>query len=417
MKDFTIIIFVLVYIAMAFGRIPWIKIDRTGAAVAGALAMIGIGALTPQVAWDSIDYSAVGLLFGLMVVSASFTVAGFYHKVAHKIATLPLSPNKLLAIFIVVGAGLASILTNDVVVVAMTPLLVSITLARGLNPIPFLLGFCFAANNGAAGSLIGSPKNMITAQTLDLSFSGILQVTGIPVLLSLGVTWAVVAFLYRNRWYLMTSKKGEAPEQTAGFVAFDRWETIKAGIVIVIVVACFLLTHIPREVVALAAASFLLLNRQIASSDMLKQVDGNLLLLIMGLFIVNAALSHTGAPQDILDYLLKAGINLNQPIVLFLVTAVMSIFVGTTPAIMLLIQYVHPEGNANALGAALILGACFTSNIFIFGSIAGITAVEQSATHNVKISFFDFTKPGGIISIICMAMAVIALWVNDLIVG
>jgi Na+/H+ antiporter NhaD/arsenite permease-like protein len=29
-------------------------------------------------------------------------------------------------------------LTNDVVVVAMTPLLVSITLARGLNPAPFL---------------------------------------------------------------------------------------------------------------------------------------------------------------------------------------------------------------------------------------------------------------------------------------
>lgn len=78
--DLTVIIFILVYVAMAFGTFPGIKIDRTGASVAGALAMIGFGIISPKLSWDAIDYSAIGLLFGLMVVSASFTVSGFITK-------------------------------------------------------------------------------------------------------------------------------------------------------------------------------------------------------------------------------------------------------------------------------------------------------------------------------------------------
>lgn len=407
--DSIIIIFVLVYIAMAFGTFPGIKIDRTGAAVAGALAMIGFGFITPQASWDAIDYQAVGLLFGLMVVSASFTVSGFYHKVANEMAILKISPAKLLMVFIIVGALLASVLTNDVVVVAMTPLLISITLARGLNPIPFLLGFCFAANNGAAGSLIGSPKNMIVAQGLDLSFMGVLHITAIPVLLSLPVVWCAISLLYRKNWYLPESQKAALPPKTHTVIPFNQWETGKAGIVIAIVIIAFLFTDLPRELVALSAACFLLLNRKIASSDMLKHVNGDLLLLIMGLFIINAAFAKTGVPQEILHYLLNKGIDLSSPITLFLVSSIMSIFIGTTPTVMLLIQFVSPHGNADPLGAALIFGACFSSNIFVFGSLAGIIAVDQSAQHGIKISFLEFTKSGGIIALICMSIA--AAWI------
>lgn len=407
--DLTVIIFILVYVAMAFGTFPGIKIDRTGASVAGALAMIGFGIISPKLSWDAIDYSAIGLLFGLMVVSASFTVSGFYHQAAQKVASLNISPPKLLAVFIIVGALLASVLTNDIVVVAMTPLLVSVTLSRGLNPIPFLLGFCFAANNGAAGSLIGSPKNMVVAQGLDLSFIGILNITAIPVLFSVPIVWCVITLLYRNRWYLSEDKKSLMPNADPSVIEFNWWETIKAATVLLAVILAFLFSELPRELVALSAACFLLLNRKIASSDMLKHVDGDLILLMMGLFIINTAFSNTGIPQEVLHYLLGKGIDLNSPITLFLVTIVMSIFVGTTPTVILLIQFVYPHGNVDLLGAALILGACFAGNIFIFGSIAGIIAVEQSSVHGIKISFLEFTKSGGIISIICIFIAVVWL--------
>ena len=54
----------------------------------------------------------------------------------------------------------------------------------------------------------------------------------------------------------------------------------------------------------------LLVNRTISSTDMMKHVDGNLLLLLMGLFVVNAALAATGLPQRLLADLRGAGLDL-----------------------------------------------------------------------------------------------------------
>ncbi|WP_353243220.1 SLC13 family permease [Providencia sp.] len=403
----TIIVFLLVYIAMGFGKLPGFKVDRTGAAVIGALAMMAIGSITPPHAWNAIDYRTIGMLFGLMVVSASFVVSGFYSWTANRVALLKVSPPALLAVLIGVGGFLSALLTNDVVVVAMTPLLVSISLSRGLNPIPFLLGFCFAANNGAAGSLIGSPQNMIAAQGLDISFVGLLEASAIPALISLPITWLVLAWLYRNRWYISKDEmqtKAPTTQET-----LNVWETTKAGIITFAVIVAFIVSDIPRELIALTAAGFLLLNRSIASSDMLKLVDGNLLLLIMGLFVVNAAFASTGIPQQLLNDLRAHGVDLNNPLALFLVTGVLSTIVGNNPSVMLLVPFLTPDGNADSLGAALVLGSGFSSNLLVFGSLAGIIVVEQAAAYGVKISFGEFAKSGGIVAALCMLLA--AIWV------
>lgn len=403
----TIIVFLLVYVAMGFGKLPGFKVDRTGAAVIGALAMMAIGSITPPHAWNAIDYRTIGMLFGLMVVSASFVVSGFYSWTANRVAMLKVSPPTLLAVLIGVGGVLSALLTNDVVVVAMTPLLVSISLSRGLNPIPFLLGFCFAANNGAAGSLIGSPQNMIAAQGLDISFVGLLEASAIPALLSLPITWCILVWLYRHRWYIAKDEMQTISPTT--LETLNVWETTKAGIITFAVIIAFIASDIPRELIALTAAGFLLLNRSIASSDMLKLVDGNLLLLIMGLFVVNAAFASTGIPQELLNDLRAHGVDLNNPLALFLVTGVLSTIVGNNPSVMLLVPFLTPDGNADSLGAALVLGSGFSSNLLVFGSLAGIIVVEQAAAYGVKISFSEFAKSGGVIAALCMILA--AIWI------
>ncbi|WP_392564128.1 SLC13 family permease [Orbus wheelerorum] len=404
----TISIFLLVYLAMCLGFLPGFNVDRTGAAVIGAFAMIAFGVISPSKAWNAIDYRTISLLFGLMVVSASFIVSGFYNWTAARIATLRVSPALLLAVIIIVGGGLSAFLTNDVVVVAMTPLLVSITMSRGLNPVPFLLGFCFASNTAASGSLIGSPQNMIVAQGLDLSFTGLLHVAALPALLSLPIIWAVLIWLYHKNWYLAKSAQLAAPAVINNPAnSLDMAETVKAGVITVIVIIAFIATDIPRELIAFGAAGFLLLNRTISSNDMLKHVDGNLLLLIMGLFIVNAAFSSTGIPQTLLDDLKHIGIDLNNPIVLFLVTGVLSNIIGNNPSVMLLVPFLHHSGHSDALGAALVLGSGFSSNMFVFGSLAGIIVVEQAKQYGVKISFVEFMKSGFIVTVLCMLMAAV----------
>lgn len=433
----TLFIFLLVYVAMGFGKLPGFKVDRTGAAVIGSFALMVVGSITPKAAWEAIDYHTIGMLFGLMVVSAAFVASGFYAWAAQRVASLPVTPPVLLAVLIGVSGLLSSLLTNDVVVVAMTPLLVSLTMARGLNPVPFLLAFCFAANTGSSGTLIGSPQNMIAAQGLGMSFNAFLEVTILPALLSLPIIWAIVAFMYRNRWSLdggplkavvspaevakaVSKTPSVVPAQVAAQVtvpekavvapAFDMPETLKAAIVTAAVVAAFVFSDWPKELIALGAAGVLLLNRRIASSDMLGHVDGNLLLLIMGLFIVNAAMAATGLPQTLLADMHSAGIDLSEPMALYWVGGVLSNIVGNNPAVMLLVPVLEPHNNANALGAALVLGTGFSSNLIVFGSLAGIIVVEQAKASNVKISFGEFAKAGVPVTVVCMGMA--AVWIG-----
>ena len=438
----TIIIFLLVYLVMGLGKLPGFKVDRTGAAVIGGLAMMAVGSIDAKAAWDAIDYRTMGLLFGLMIVSGAFAVSGFYGWAAHRMANMNVSPSMLLAVMVAVSGFLSAILTNDVVVVAMTPLLISITLARGLNPVPFLLAFCFAANAGSAGTLIGSPQNMIVAQGLDMSFNSFLTYAGLPALLSLPLVWAIVAWMYRNRWQLKNSGQAIAntsedsvgssptPQQASddsprspdtthsasgaskatGGVHLDITETIKATVITVAVVVAFIVDIWPQELVALTAAGILLINRRIASGDVLGHVDGNLLLLIGGLFVINAAVASTGLPQILLGDLKAAGVDLSNPMALLLSSAALSNIVGNSPAVMLLVPLLEPAaGHSQVIGAALALGTGFSSNLIIFGSLAGIIIVEQSARAGVTISFKEFALAGVPVGLACLLMS--ALWI------
>jgi Na+/H+ antiporter NhaD/arsenite permease-like protein len=83
------------------------------------------------------------------------------------------------------------------------------------------------------------------------------------------------------------------------------------------VVLAFVLTDWPRALVALAAAGYLLMNRKVSSSDLLKHVDGDLMLLLFGLFILNAALAQTDLPVQLLAELRRYGFDLDRPLVLF----------------------------------------------------------------------------------------------------
>lgn len=410
--DPTLVIFLLTYLVIAIGYLPGFRIDRTGAAILGAIAMIVTGAIGSQEAWQSADFGTLSLLFGLMIVSAAFHVAGFYHWVAVKVQGLDVSPGMLLAILIALSGLLSSLLTNDVVVVAMVPLLIEITLGRGLNPIPFLLGFCFAANAGSAGSMIGSPQNMIIAGHLKVSFTQFFTAGLVPSLLSLPVIWAVLAALYRGRW----SNRPDPGRIAAGTqpVAINRLEMIKAAIVLFAVIGCFLFSSVPYAIVALAAAGVLLLNRRaigVQSSDLLGEVDGNLLLLVFSLYVINAAFSQTVYPQMALDFMASHGLGVENPYAVLVIISILSDLADNNSAVMLLTPYAD-VGHPLVSTAALALGAGFSSNIVNFGSLAGIIVVESAARNGVKISFMEFFRAGAIASVIALALA--AAWIGVL---
>src|SRR5699024_10351852 len=130
----------------------------------------------------------------------------------------------------------------------------------------------------------------------------------------------------------------------------------------------------------------------------LANVDGNLLLLIAGLFVVNAAMANTGLPHKLLASMQHMGLDLNSPLSLYWIGGVLSNIVGNNPAVMLLVPYLNTGLDASSLTAAIVLGTGFSSNIVVFGSLAGIITVEQSTRFGIKISLKEFFKSGVIVT-------------------
>jgi Na+/H+ antiporter NhaD/arsenite permease-like protein len=269
-----VLIFSLVYLGMILGGLPFLQLDRTGVALLGAMALVGIGAVSPDAAVQSLHLPTLILLFAFMVVSAQLRLGGFYAAVTRRLATLPLKPPLLLGALILGVAALSAVFSNDIVCLAVAPVLIDACRRRNLDPMPYLLALACAANIGSAATLIGNPQNMLIGATLRLSFSGYAVEAIVPVLLGLLATWGIIVGQVRGRWIALLETDKAIPVRRADDVtAFHHWQTTKGLTVAMALLGVFLFTSWPREAAALVGAGVLLTSRQLHSRQMLGLVD------------------------------------------------------------------------------------------------------------------------------------------------
>lgn len=398
MDSVVLAVFLVVYAGMIAGRIRGLALDRTGIVLLGAIALVASGRVTPEGAWEAVDVSTIVLLFGLMVVSAQFRLGGFYSLVAHRLGKSEASPPRFLAYLMLVSGGLSAVLANDIICLAMAPVLVEICQHRRFHPLPFLVALACASNIGSAATLIGNPQNMLIGQVLKLSFSGYLAVALVPSLLGLVASWAIFCVMFRGRWYL------ESEEVHSRSAVLNRWQTAKGMVVLCGLMAVFLCDAVPREHAALVAAGILLLSRRMASQRFVALVDWNLLLLFIGLFIVNGALQGSGMLEPALAKLRATGIDLNNGGWLFGVTVVLSNLVSNVPAVMLLLpSTAHPGA-----GAILALASTLAGNLILVGSIANLIVVEQAERLGVRITWAQHARIGVPVTLVTLLIS--ALW-------
>jgi Na+/H+ antiporter NhaD/arsenite permease-like protein len=400
----VVAVFLIVYAGMILGEIPGLALDRSGIALLGAIAILASGRMTLEQAWLAVDASTIALLFGLMVISAQFRLGGFYAETVKRIAAHTAAPDALLLAVVVAAGLLSALLANDIVCLAMAPLLVEVCALKDMTPVPFLLALACAANVGSAATLIGNPQNMFIGQSLQLSFAEYLLDGAPPAIAGLAITWIIIRFQWRGRWNAEQRPRIDpgAPPR------FDRWQTTKALIVLAATVAAFLLTTWPRDVVALAAAGVLLLSRRMASREMVGLVDWHLLVLFIGLFVVNDALGRSGLLRQMYSGLASAGIDLTNRWWLFAVTPLLSNLVSNVPAVMLLL----PASSGPQAGAVLALASTFAGNLLIVGSIANIIVVEEGRQQGVIIDWRSHVRSGAPVTLATLAVAAAWLWMR-----
>lgn len=398
-------IFFFTYLIVGIGKFPRLRLDRAGAALVGAAAMILARGISQREALAAIDFSTLMLLFGMMIVVAGLRLSGALAVVARFALRRAHSGFSLLATTIIAAGVLAAFFINDVVCLALAPLLLESTRQLEVDPEPYLIGLATASNIGSAATITGNPQNMIVAGYAHLSYGAFATRLAPIALVGLLVDYTVIALLYRKHLGRLPKSNGKSVPQEAAPIA----PMIRPAVIAVGVLTGFVMGF-PTHLVALGAGAFALLTRRIPPMEVYRLIDWTLLLLFASLFVVVAGAEKTDFQNFVVNLISVP--RLKNPLILTALIAVLSNLVSNVPAVIVFQPIYHRMGDG--MGSALMIAASSTlaGNLTILGSIANLIVVETAAGAGVTISFYRYFRAGLPITIMTLGVAVLLLYLE-----
>jgi Na+/H+ antiporter NhaD/arsenite permease-like protein len=403
MTTFIAVLFALTYVGMALGRVPGLRIDRSGIALIIAVVLVASGTIPRDEIAGAIHFPTLLLLGGLMILSARVGAAGFYAFAAAWIAHQAGRPLRLLALTIAVGGTFSAFLVNDVVVFAMTPLLCTGLAARGLDPRPFLFGLAAASNAGSAATLIGNPQNILIGQVGGLDFWWYLAAAAVPAVAALAITFGCIAVVWRS------SLAVKAADATIAVPAFDRGQATLCAFALIGLLVLFA-TPLPREISALLVAACVIVSRSLPSRQLLDEIDLPLLILFACLFVVNEAFARTGLPEEAVHWLAMHGLLPERVSLLAPATLFLSNTIGNVPAVVMILEIWHDIPQGTLVGLAIL--STLAGNLLLVGSLANLIVAERAAVNGVQLTLRDHARAGVPITLLSMLLGGLWLWLG-----
>jgi Na+/H+ antiporter NhaD/arsenite permease-like protein len=411
----TWVIFALTYCGLALGKIPGLRIDRAGIAFVGAVLILitGILSLADATSSESIDFKTLFLLLGMMIVVGSLRLSGVFQRLTDLAAGSLASPRALLAVTIGLSGVLSAFLINDVVCIALTPLVLHLARRMKVDPLPHLIGLATAANVGSTGTITGNPQNIYIGVHSGISYLRFAARLLPIAFLGLAINYLVVWLVYRHKLAPVQNRDAVTPEPRqsdtdsgGGISGHSRLLRLQIKSIVVTLGAVVLFfAGLPLELVALGAAAVVLLER-IKPEKMYREVDWSLLVMFTGLFIVVHAFQvHVVEGWNVKSWTWL----LTRPVdVRSLVTLGLSNLVSNVPAVLLLEPVVQsvPAATRESAWLALAMSSTFAGNLTILGSVANLIVVESARRHGVEIRFREYLKVGVPLTILTTSLGV-----------
>lgn len=400
----ALLVFTATYLAIAAGRIPWLSLDRPAAALLGAVLMVATGVLAPGEAGAAVNGDTLGLLLGMMVLSAYLGEAGFFRWASWKVITSVATPVALLWGLTFAAGTLSAFLVNDTVCLMMTPLVLRIVDDAELPPLPFLLATAFGSNAGSVATLTGNPQNMIAGTLSGISFARFASALALPAAVALVLVAALLHALFRRSLPRRPLASGRLERPL-----LDRALTAKAAAATVLVLAGFL-AGLPMAWTALAGAALVMAVGGRSPREALMRVDWPLLLFFAGLFVVVAGVGRSGAADRMfraIEPFLGTGA-VRQAAVFSAFTVAGSQLVSNVPFVVLAGQWIPRLAEPDQLWLATALASTLAGNLTPVGSVANLIVLELAGARG-RIGFWRFLGYGALVTASTLAASLAIL--------
>jgi len=163
-----------------------------GLAIIGAMIVVVSGCLRMDDGYKSIEWPILVLIYGMLAVSIAMEKAGLVDAFGDLAKSLggDFSPVFILSMVALVTSVLTEFVSNNAVAVMMTPIVISIAQALGLDPLPFIIAVMFSASASFA-TPIGYQTNTFVYTAGGYKFTDFARL-GIPLNI---IVWLYCTFV------------------------------------------------------------------------------------------------------------------------------------------------------------------------------------------------------------------------------
>lgn len=388
-------IFAASYAGLAFGRLPWLGLGRTGIALLGAGLMLAAGVLSPGEALRAIDRDTMGLLLGMMLVVGALRLSGCLGWAARAIGVRARSPAALLGAVVALAGGLSAFLVNDAVCLVLAPLVLDLAREAGRRPLPYLLAVAMASNIGSVATITGNPQNIMIGSVSGIGYTRFTLSLAPVALAGLAVAAALIAIGCRR------DLAARVPPVAAPAIALDRTAAIRAGVASAALVA-LLFAGVRPAGAAIGVGLVLLVAGRIAPRRLLREIDWPLLLMFAGLFVIVAGAQRALLSPELLDTVGR--LRLDRPPVLALLAAGLSNLVSNVPAVLVLRPFVAALPDPASAWLVVAMAATLAGNLTLLGSIANLIVARKAAEAGVVVGFWPYFRLGAPLTLATLAI-------------
>ena len=331
-------------------------------------------------------WPAFALVAGLLLVGVVAEQDGLFAAAGAALARLPGGTRASFLVSLALVASVTAILNLDTSVFFLTPVLVHLARARGIEEAPFLYGTVFMSN---AASLFLPGSNLTNLIVLHgHAGSGALFLAQMwpAALAAVAATTLVLVASFRRELRRAAVSAAEPVEAKLGLGA----AAVAAATVLVLV-----LPSPALPVLGTGVAAVLLARAERARIAAVLDLR-----VLLGLFVVAVALGGAGrwwrGPARLVDGLGRVGTAVAG--------AVAALCVNNLPASVLLTP--QPPTHARALLLGLNLGP----NLAVTGSLSAFLWLRVARTLGAEPSARVYTRVGAVLVPCSLAAAVAALW-------
>lgn len=390
-----------------------------------AVVSVVLGVVSPSMALGTlINWNVLLIYVGSLIIADLFIYSRVPSVVADKIVVR--APNLGWGVvFILIMTGLLSAFVENVAtVLVMAPIALALSDKMKVDARFFMMGLAVMSNLQGTATLVGDPPSMIFAGFAGYSFNDFFFKDGKPsIFFAVQVGMLVgAAFFYFYYGKLRTSNVDLPDERIKSWFPTLLLVALVAGLATISFLFegfSILSGGFVFSLGLLGLAWYRLSMKEPASEvwRLVKHLDWETILFLIGIFVIVGAVSATGLLED-LSRILAGFIGNNVAlgyVVIIVVSVLLSGFIDNVPYIIVMLPVAAELASGLGLRPelymfGLLIGSCLGGNLTPFGASANVVTVGMLKKRGTAVSFGDWLKVAGPFTVLTTLASSLFVW-------